>query len=261
MLISVVMPAYNGEKTIGQAIDSVIGQTFKNWELIVVNDQSKDRTKDLILDYAKRDERIRYAENQENSGVSFSRNRGVAMAEGQWIAFLDSDDAWEKEKLEEQVKLIEGGARFVFTGSAFMNEAGQRLKFCMNIPEKISFRELLKQNVISCSSVLIEKALLEKYPMAQGNIHEDYAVWLKILRDQRICAWGIDKPLLIYRVSSGSKSGNKGKAALMHWRVYRHIKLPIIPSVWYFSFYVVRNLKKYRNIWREGKTSPFFLLL
>ena len=89
MLISVVMPAYNGEKTIGQAIDSVIGQTFKKWELIVVNDQSKDRTKDLILDYAKRDERIRYAENQENSGVSFSRNRGVAMAEGQWIAFLE----------------------------------------------------------------------------------------------------------------------------------------------------------------------------
>lgn len=261
MFISVVMPAYNGERTIGQAIDSVIAQTFEEWELLVVNDRSKDHTKEIILDYAGKDARIRYVENEKNLGVSLTRNKGVSLARGQWIAFLDSDDAWEKEKLEEQVKIIEGGARFVFTGSAFMNEAGQRLKYCMNIPETVTFRELLKQNVISCSSVVVEKALLEKYPMAQGNIHEDYAVWLRILRAEKISAKGIDKPLLVYRVSAGSKSGNKGKAALMHWRVYRHIKLPLIPSVWYFSFYVVRNLKKYRNIWREGKTTPFLLLL
>lgn len=254
MLISVVMPAYNAEKTIRQAIGSVMAQTFKDWELLVVNDKSKDTTRDIILDLAKSDGRIRYIENKRNLGVSETRNRGVSLACGQWIAFLDSDDAWEEQKLEEQVELFrKSGARFVFTGSAFMDQEGRRLDYCLNVPEKVSFRQLLKQNVISCSSVLIEKALLERYPMASGDMHEDYAVWLGVLKNEGIEAYGVDKPLLIYRVSGASKSGNKAKAALMHWRVYRHIGLPLTSSAYYFVFYMVRNLKKYGKIWRETR--------
>jgi len=254
MLISVVMPAYNAEKTISQAIHSVMDQTFQDWELLVVNDRSEDTTKALVLDLAKSDERICYVENERNLGVSATRNRGVSLASGQWIAFLDSDDKWEPEKLEAQVELIEkSGARFVFTGSAFMDQEGRFLDYCLNVPNKVSFRCLLKQNVISCSSVLIEKALLEKYPMVPGNMHEDYAVWLSVLKNEGIDAYGLDRPLLVYRVSSGSKSGNKGKAALMHWRVYRHIGLPFVPSIYYFGFYMVRNLKKYGKIWRETR--------
>lgn len=252
MLISVVMPAYNAEKTISQAIGSVINQTFENWELLVINDQSKDNTKDRILDLAKSDKRICYVENERNLGVSETRNRGVSLASGSWIAFLDSDDEWESGKLEAQMALIEEtDARFVFTGSAFMDQEGKRLDYCMNVPERASFRQLLKQNVISCSSVLIEKALLEKYPMVAENMHEDYAVWLSVLKNERIDAYGIDRPLLIYRVSAGSKSGNKGKAALMHWRVYKYLGVPLAPSIYYFAFYMVRNLKKYRKIWKE----------
>lgn len=254
MRISIVMPAYNAEKTIEQAIRSVIAQTFEDWELLVVNDQSKDNTRDVILALAQEDQRICYVENEQNLGVSVTRNRGVLEARGPWIAFLDSDDAWEKEKLQAQMELIEqSGARFVFTGSAFMDEEGKRLDYCLNVPRKVSFHQLLKQNVISCSSVLIEKALLEKYPMSAGDMHEDYAVWLKVLKNEGTDAWGIDKPLLIYRISAASKSGNKGKAALMHWRVYRHIGLPFLPSVYYFGFYMVRNLKKYGKIWKETR--------
>ena len=87
--------------------------------------------------------------------------------------------------------------------------------------------------------------------MASGNMHEDYATWLNVLKNEHIDACGIDKPLLIYRVSTGSKSGDKGKAALMHWSVYRHIGLPILPAMYYFLFYMVRNLKKYGKIWKE----------
>lgn len=254
MLISIVMPAYNAEKTIRQAMGSVMAQTFKDWELLVVNDKSKDRTRDIILDSAKSDKRIRYIENRRNLGVSETRNRGVSLACGQWIAFLDSDDAWEEKKLEEQVGQIhKSDARFVFTGSAFMDQEGGRLDYCLNVPEKISFRQLLKQNVISCSSVLIEKALMEKYPMASGNMHEDYAVWLRVLKNEGLEAYGVNKPLLIYRVSGDSKSGNKAKAALMHWRVYRYIGLPLASSAYYFIFYMVRNLKKYGKIWRETR--------
>lgn len=252
MLISVVMPAYNAEKTIGQAIASVRTQTFQDWELLVINDQSKDNTKDVVLALAKSDKRIRYVENEQNLGVSGTRNRGVSLALGQWIAFLDSDDEWAEEKLEVQARAIQQtGARFVFTGSAFMDQEGKRLDYCLNVPERVSFRQLLKQNVISCSSVLIEKTLLEKYPMSSGDMHEDYAVWLKVLKNEKTDAYGINKPLLIYRVSGDSKSGNKGKAALMHWRVYRHIGLPFVPSIYYFCFYMVRNLKKYGKIWKE----------
>lgn len=252
MLISIVMPAYNAEKTISQAIHSVIAQTYRQWELLVVNDQSNDNTKNIVLALAELDKRIRYIENRGNLGVSETRNRGVSLAQGQWIAFLDSDDMWEQEKLAIQADfLMKSGARFTFTGSAFMDQEGNRLDYCLNVPSKVSFRQLLKQNVISCSSTLIEKNLLEKYPMASGNMHEDYATWLNVLKNEHIDACGIDKPLLIYRVSTGSKSGDKGKAALMHWRVYRHIGLPILPAMYYFLFYMVKNLKKYGKIWKE----------
>ncbi len=252
MRISIVMPAYNAERTISQAIHSVMDQTFQDWELIVVNDQSRDNTKNTILDLAKCDSRIRYIENEKNLGVSKTRNRGVSLALGQWIAFLDSDDAWEADKLRVQVDLIDkSDARFIFTGSAFMDHNGKRLNYYLNIPDKVSFRQLLKQNIISCSSVLIEKALLEKYPMVAGDLHEDYAVWLSILKNEGIQAYGVNRPLLIYRVSGNSKSGNKGKAAVMHWKVYRYIGLPFIQSMYYFGFYMVRNVKKYVNIWVE----------
>lgn len=252
MLISVVMPAYNAEKTVGLAIESVMSQSFRQWELIVINDRSKDNTRQKVLEMAGRDERIRYVENDGNLGVAGTRNRGITLSRGEWIAFLDSDDAWESSKLERQVQLVKRtAARLVFTGSAFMNQEGERLDYCMEVPEEVGFRGLLKQNVISCSSVLVEKDLIARYPMMPGDMHEDYAVWLKILKHEGITAKAVNEPLLIYRVSAASKSGNKGKAALMHWRVYRHIGLPLVQSVYFFSFYMVRNLKKYAKIWKE----------
>lgn len=251
MHISIIMPAYNAEKTIGAAINSVLEQTFQDWELLVINDCSTDKTKSVILELANCEPRIHYIENAENMGVARTRNKGVSMANSDWIAFLDSDDLWEAEKLKTQVKWIKHyHARLVFTGSAFIDKDGKRIDYCLEVPKKVVFRELLKQNIISCSSVLVEKKLLLRYPMVGKNMHEDYAVWLNILKNEHICAYGINRPLLIYRVSTGSKSGNKGKAALMHWRVYRHIGLPFILSVYYFSWYMVRNLKKYGKIWR-----------
>lgn len=254
MQISIIMPAYNAEKTINTAIQSVIEQTFLNWELLIVDDCSTDKTKEIILEWIRRDQRIYLIENPRNMGVAQSRNQGVAHARGKWIAFLDSDDLWEANKLEMQIKWVKKfHARLVFTGSAFIDEDGRKIDYSLKVPQKVSFRELLKQNVISCSSVLVKKELLLRYPMTERNMHEDYAVWLSILKNERIVAYGINQPLLIYRVSAKSKSGNKGKAALMHWRVYRYIGLPFVLSVYYFLWYAVRNLKKYFRIWGRMK--------
>lgn len=252
MQISVIMPAYNAEKTISAAINSVLGQTFEDWELLVINDQSKDGTKQIILDYAEKDGRIRYLENVKNMGVAQTRNKGVSMAKGTWIAFLDSDDLWETDKLELQYNYAKkSGAKLLFTASAFIDKDGKKIHYCLNVPQQVSFRELLKQNIISCSSVLVEKELLLNYPMMEKNMHEDYATWLSILKNEKLIAYGINRPLLIYRISADSKSGNKGKAALMHWRVYQHIGLPFWQSIYYFLWYMIRNLKKYRKIWKQ----------
>lgn len=248
-LISIVMPAYNAEKYIEQAIDSVINQTYDNWELIVLDDGSSDNTKAIIVRKAEKDYRIHFYENAVNMGVSATRNRGVKVANGEWIAFLDSDDAWENEKLEKQVQFLNEheNARIIFTASSFINEENKKANYILHVPTQVGFKELLKQNVISCSSALVQKKYLEKYAMPGDKLHEDYTVWLKILEDGSQ-AYGIDEPLLIYRISSNSKSGNKINAAKMQMRVYQYLGLNIFQSVYYMICYTIRNLKKYRQI-------------
>lgn len=251
--ISIIMPAYNAARTISQSIDSVLAQTWQNWELIIVNDCSNDETEEIILAYESRDTRIRHIKNIKNVGVASSRNLGVRQATGQWIAFLDSDDCWEPEKLSLQLNFAQQQqAIFTFTGSGFMDEKGHRLSHELIIPEQVTFRQLLKQNVISCSSVMIQRSLILQYPMGSDHMHEDFAVWLQILRDTHINAYGLNQPLLIYRLSASSKSGNKLKAAQMTFRVYRHIGLSFPAALYYWCWYTVRSLRKYHHLKSPG---------
>lgn len=248
-LVSVVMPAYNAEKYIAFAVDSVLNQTYGNTELIVVNDCSEDRTAEIISGFMEKDSRVRLITLSGNKGVAEARNRGITEARGKWIAFLDSDDAWDREKLDKQLLLAERkNADFLFTGSAFMDERGAPLKSFLNVPEETGYRELLKQNIISCSSVLIKRDLILNYPMDAGkNMHEDFAVWLQILKTGKK-AYGVNEPLLIYRMYKTSKSGNKRKAAGMTFRVYRYLRLNIFQSVYYWLIYSFRSFRKYRKI-------------
>lgn len=247
--ISVIMPAFNAEKYLKEAIESVLAQTYSLWELIVIDDDSRDATAEIVREYQKQDSRVRYLKNKTNSGVSESRNRGVREAKGQWIAFLDSDDRWTPEKLERQLSFAEQhNARFAFTGSGFIDDDGRALSYYLSVPMKISYRQLLKQNLISCSSVLIRKELMLKNPMPSGDMHEDFAAWLGILKTTGVDAYGLDQPLLLYRVSPQSKSGNKRKAAKMTYRVYRYIGLSVFEAGYYWVWYAVRSLRKYRGI-------------
>lgn len=275
-MVSVIMPAYNAEKTILQSVESVFEQSYTEWELIIVDDCSTDRTveiieaflekrltkdiKDYDRDKHKNNEdpedggypQIRILKNSENRGVAYSRNKGVDLAEGEWIAFLDSDDLWTPEKLEKQVKYVidhdmkEG---LIFTGSTFMTEKGAPLDYILRVPEKIDRRELQKQNVISCSSALVSRDLILKYrfPESIKTIHEDFAVWLGIL-DSIKYAYGIDEPLLNYRISEASKSGKKTKAALMNWNTYRYVGLGFVQCLYYMIHYAFRGALKWARI-------------
>lgn len=247
-LISIIMGAYNAEKTIEETIQSVLNQTYTDFELIIVSDCSSDCTDEIIGRYFEMDSRIKYIRNETNRGICFSRKEATKHAVGEWLAVIDSDDIWKKEKLELQVKRqLETGGELLFTGSYFLDYEGKKLTWTMEIPEKIEYKQLLKQNLISNSSVLVKKYLYEKYYVMDESLFEDFAVWLQILKSGRV-AFGINEPLLGYRINRKSRSSNKVKSAKMTWKTYRYMKLKIYQSIYYEVCYIYNGLKKYSHL-------------
>jgi len=210
------MPAYNAEKTIKSSIDSVLAQTFTNWELIIIDDASKDGTLAMIPKHPQ----IIAVTNKANLGVAQSRNNGINHAKGKWLAFLDSDDLWQVDKLEKQLAFMEGsGGLISYTATAYMNESNEMYAYMQRAKPKLSYKELLKGNLMSCSSVMVRHDVMMPFP--QGHLHEDYAVWLAIVKKLGY-ACGLDEPLLTYRMSEGSKSSNRISSGLMTYNAYRN---------------------------------------
>ena len=246
------MAAYCAQSTISNAVESVLAQTYPNWELLIIDDCSKDDTYRIAADYARQDKRIRVFRNAVNSGVSATRKTGLEHAEGAWIAILDSDDLWLPEKLEKQMDFAEKTkAELIFTGSQFVDAKGRPYAWQLHVPQQLRYRRLLKQNLISNSSVLVRKDLYLRYYASGEKIHEDFALWLRITRAGCI-ARGIDEPLLIYRLSKTSKTGDKRKSARMNWNTYRFVGLGRIRSFYYSCWYAVNGILKYSHLRGEG---------
>ena len=247
-LISIIMAAYNAEKTIEQAIQSVLNQTYRKFELLVINDASKDRTEFIVKEIAKKDSRVKLIQNLENRGVSYTRKHGLKEARGTWIAILDSDDMWANNKLEKQIQVQrEKAADLLYTGSGFIDADGNPMSWYLNVPTELSYKKLLKQNLISNSSALVRKELYEQFYAEGDKMHEDFAIWLGILKEGKI-AYGINEPLLIYRITKSSKSGNKLVAAKMNWNTYRYVGLNVISALYYMFWYAVNGFLKYKNL-------------
>ena len=244
--VSIIMPAYNAEATLVAAVESALAQSFRDFELIIVNDCSTDTTAALMDELARRDSRIRPLHNDTNTGASRSRYRAAEAARSQWLAFLDSDDLWTADKLEKQLPLTRQ-ADLIFTASAFVDHQGRRRDWMLHAPQTVSYRKLLKQNIISNSSVLLRRELYLRHACLEDGLHEDFVCWMRLLRAGAV-AKGIDEPLLIYRLSPSSKSGNKLKAAKMNWRAYRAAGLNVIDAAWNMVFYTVNSLLKYRHL-------------
>ncbi|WP_096203109.1 glycosyltransferase family 2 protein [Bacillus sp. FJAT-45350] len=248
VLVTVIMPAYNSEKYIEESIESVLLQTYSNIELIVLDDGSTDNTIKIIEKLSSKDQRINLYKNERNLGVSETRNKGISMAKGEWIAFLDSDDIWEKTKLEKQMMYAEASnAEFLYTAVTYINEEGRAYSGQFKVPPKVSYKQLLRQNIITCSSVLLKKDFFKNIKMERDEMHEDYAVWLRILRTG-VYAHGINEPLLIYRISKNSKSGNKVKTIKMTYRVFRFIGLNQLKSAYFTLRHVIGAFYKYKKI-------------
>ncbi|WP_051593531.1 glycosyltransferase family 2 protein [Achromobacter sp. DH1f] len=240
--VSIVMPAYNAQRYIKIAIDSVLGQTFKDWELLVVDDCSSDDTGKYVLDY--QDERIRYIKNPQNLGVAQTRNRAIEAALGKYIAFLDSDDVWLPQKLAAQVALLEKGATISYGSYVRITEDGRPLA-TVAVPKSLCYGDMLKSNFIGHLTGIYRKDRLPELRFESGG-HEDYVFWLRAVKMAgEIHAALPGTPLAYYRVVKNSLSSNKGKAMRWQWKIYRNVlKLSLLRSAYYFVFYVFNALRK-----------------
>lgn len=218
-LVSVIMPSYNTAKYIGESIESVINQTYPNWELIIVDDCSTDDTDSVVVNYLS-DERIRYLKNEKNSGAAISRNYALREAKGKWIAFLDSDDVWLPEKLETQIAfMLENGYKFTCTDYRIRLN-GVWLPYVYTSPKIITRRKLFNYCYFSTITVMYDREFVGLIQIADLRKNNDYAMWFEIAK--KTPCYRLSKCLSYYYKHDGSISeGSKWKLIKHHYILYR----------------------------------------
>lgn len=249
-LVSVVMPAYNCAGTIRQSIESALKQDVEV-EILVIDDCSVDELEQVMEEYAD-NPAVVCIHNRENMGAAASRNEGVRLARGRYIAFLDADDWWEDGKLRQQLALLKKtGCVLCSTARELARPDGTLTGKVIPVKEEISYRQLLTHNSINCSSVLVETKVMREFPMEHEDAHEDYIAWLRILKKYgKACA--VNRPLLKYRLSNTGKSGSKQKSARMTFRVYRYMGFGMLKSLLCFCSYSVHGVLKYAGARRNS---------
>ncbi|MBF7097332.1 glycosyltransferase family 2 protein [Alkalibacter mobilis] len=249
---SVVVPVYNREDFIEKTLNSVLDQTYKELELIVVDDCSTDRSYEIVKEIANRDPRVVLIKNDVNMGVADTRNIGIQKSSGKYVALLDSDDLWLDNKLEIQINHIEEkGCSLAYCGYGFFDKEGNRIGDTFHVPETVNLNQLLKRNVISCSTVLGERQLFINHKFDKRYYHEDLVAWISMLKECGT-AYGVLDELAEITIMKGSKSGNKLKCAKERWKVYRDyldMRMPL--AVYYFLNYAYFSVAKYRPIRKD----------
>ena len=244
-LVSVIVPVHNAEAFLKDTVDSILKQTYENLEIMLVDDASKDSSREMIKEYEVLDERVKPLILEDNVGVADARNKGIEAAKGQYIAFLDSDDIWLPTKLEEQISFMEkNNFGFTCTGYEFIDEGGTKIGKHVEVEPSVNYKDLLKQNTIGCLSVVIDREKIPNIHMPKIH-HEDYVTWLSILK-QGHSAYGLNKVLALYRRRATSLSGNKLKSAMWTWNILKNVEqIPLPKAVFYFSNYAIKNINKH----------------
>lgn len=241
-LVSIITPLYNSEKYIGQTIESVLKQTYKNWEMLIVDDCSTDNSKEVVAKYLT-DPRIRYFCMDVNSGGARARNKALENAKGRFIAFLDADDQWKQEKLEKQIRfMLDNKYGFSFTAYEILGNNGNKL---IQVPERLSYGDFMKNTIIGTLTVMIDSSIIGSVRLVDVKKDHDSMTWAKILR-QGYNAYGLNESLSLYRRVEGSISSNKFQAVKNHWCNCREVeKIPFIKCCYYFLFYIGHAIKKH----------------
>lgn len=245
-LVSIITACYNSSFSISKTIESVLSQTYSNWEMLIVDDCSTDNSLLIIQSYCKKDSRIRYLKTDKPSGSpALPRNIGIEHAIGEYIAFLDSDDIWLPNKLQEQYDFLEqNNYSFIYSNYEKISWDGKRAGRIIKLRNSSSYWDILESCSIPCLTVLLKRELVGHIrfkPMPK----EDYGFWLEILRKGCI-AYNTDKVHALYRESSNSRSSNKLAMFKNQWKILRNIeKVKKIPALYFMTLYTFRGFVKY----------------
>ena len=246
-LVSIIIPVYNASRFLEETINSIQEQTYSNWEAIFIDDCSSDNSYDIIKQYQKNDKRIKVIKNKINNGVAISRNNGIDYVKGEYLCFLDADDKWHPEKLEKQINFMqELNCEFSFTGYQFANEKCNPNGKIVSVPNKINYKQALKNTTIWTSTVMFDMGKLTKDDIYMPNIKrgQDTATWWKVLKKIEY-AYGLNEVLSYYRRTNNSLSANKLTALKRTWNLYRNVEhLNILSSFYNFCWYCFNAVRR-----------------
>lgn len=248
-LVSIITPLYNGERYVSETIESVLAQTYENWEMIIINDGSKDNSENVVKKYCEKDSRITLF-SQLNGGSASARNNGLRRAKGRYIALLDSDDTWEPTFLESQLALMKSeGAELVCAAHKRINSKGEECLAPFFPPHHITYKSMLKTCSISCLTGLYDTKTHGKVFLNENfkSLRDDYIYWLEIIKKTGFAA-GNQDIIASYRIHEASITSNKNKVIKPQYRVYRECeKFGPIKSTYYLLHWAFNGLKKYRK--------------
>ena len=246
-LVSIIMPNYNGEKYSEESLKTVLNQTYKNWELLIIDDCSKDKSVEIIREKYN-DKRIKLIELKENKGSSHARNIGLEISKGKYIAFLDSDDLWLDEFLEKQVRFLkENEVSLVYSSYYIIDENSEEILNPYVVKNKVGYKDILKFLPIGMLTSVYDTEKIGKYYFDEslGSIRDDYVYWLKILKKLDF-AYANSEILAKYRIHAKSVTGKKYKMILPQFKVYYNIeKLGLMKSLYYLLYWSLHGIKKY----------------
>ena len=248
-LVSVIMPAYNAAPFIEEAITSVLRQTMTEWELYVIDDGSTDDSLQIARRIAETDPRVHVLQNEVNMGVAKTRNRGLDLVCGKYVALLDSDDYWHPTMLEAMIaRAEESSADLVYCSYELVDEQNQKVCHDFLVPPETSFEASIVRSVITCSTVLMTADIAQNNRFPTDVYHEDIALWFRLLRDGKRAA-GVSEVLAAYRQRANSRSAVKLRSAARRWVIYRkHLKMPLGKSLVTMVRYGYYGLKKFKRI-------------
>lgn len=228
-LVSIITPSFNSEKFILQTIQSVRGQTYKNWEMIIVDDCSSDRTISIIKKISSQDDRIQLFQLDTNSGTGIARNTALHYATGKYISFLDADDLWKPQKLEKQIDfLLKHDLPFTFSFYECINESGEPLNRRVEAPRNLSYTQLFFCNYVGNLTGIYDADYFGKIAVSPIRKRQDWMMWLTILKKIQF-AQPVPESLALYRIRENSISASKLDLLKHNFSVYRmHHRLNLI---------------------------------
>lgn len=237
-LVSVITPTYNCGAYIGETIASVQQQTYKNWEMIIVDDCSTDNTKEVVQQYAALDSRIHYYCLEKNSGAAIARTKAMEQAQGEYMAFLDSDDLWHKSKLKKQLKFMQiHDIAISCTSYEQIDEEGKALGKARKAIPRTNYNRMLLDCPVGNSTVMYNVEKLGKFEVPNIRKRNDDALWLTMLKKEQYI-YGLRSVLMHYRIRQDSISKNKFKVIRYHWILYREIEgLSVARSIFHIGYW------------------------